>query len=366
MRRFCPKCGSEGQSLIHGLCETCFWEDALDAFPRLILLTMCSSCFCHLQGKRWVRRREGADEEKVIEGAKEELLKTADLTEGVEIRDIDGRITEWFKSGLPKTVELEAEVQEKSSGLSRKAKTLVSIDYRLCHDCYCVASGKYDALVQIRADGRKLDSEDRKILKTIFERFYRRTEGRGRSDVTDVKDNEGGVDVKFMTMNMARMFVREFSDTTGASLFESARVMGRSTGGTHYRTTIAVKLPIFRVGELIEGEGTLYQIVGYHRGRAVVEALKERGRKRSLSRDQLDASHRVGFNEYKRVRLDSKTKVAGTFFDLEEKRFFELPSGIVPRNMNEGDVGIMITIDGKENIFKTGEKSYQKSEGQLQ
>jgi nonsense-mediated mRNA decay protein 3 len=320
-----------------------------------------------LQGKRWVRRREKTDEEKVIEGAKEELLKTLDLTEGVEIRDIDGRITEWFKSGLSKTVELESYIQEKSSGLSRKAKTLVSIEYRLCYDCYCVASGKYDALVQIRADGRKLDIEDRKILKTIFERFYRRTEGRGRSDITDVKDHEGGVDVKFLTMNMARMFVRELSDTTGASLYESARVMGveRSTGGAHYRTTIAAKLPIFRVGELIEGEGTLYQIMGYHRGRAVVEALKERGRKRSLSRDQLNASRRVGFNEYKRVRLDSKTRVAGTFFDLEEKRFFELPPGIVPHNMNEGDVGIMITINGKENIFKTGEKSYQKSEDQL-
>lgn len=365
MRRFCPKCGSEGQSLINGLCEVCFWEDALDDFPRLILLTMCSSCFCHLQGKRWVRRREAADEEKVIEGAKEELLKISDLGESLEIRHVDGKITEWFKSGLPKTVELEAEVTEKSSGLSRKKKTYVSIEYRLCHDCYCVASGKYDALVQIRAAGRKLDSEDRKILETIFERFYRRAEGRGRSDVTDVKDHEGGVDVKFLSMNMARMFVRELSDATGATPFESARIMGaeRSTGGTHYRTTIAVKLPIFRVGELIEGEGTLYQIMGYHRGRAVVEALKERGRKRSLSRDQLDASRRVGFNEYKRVRLDSKTKVVSSFFDLEEKRFIELPSGIVPRNMNEGDVGIMITIDGKENIFKTGEKSYQKSEG---
>lgn len=360
MRRFCPKCGSEGQSMIHELCESCFWKDALDDFPRLILLTMCSSCFCHLQGKRWVRRREGADEEKVIEGAKEELFKTLDLAESLEIHGVDGRITEWFKSGLPKTVELEAEVLEKSSGLSRKAKTLVSIEYRLCHDCYCVASGKYDALVQIRADGRKLDSEDRKILERIFERFYKRTEGRGRSDITDVKDHEGGVDVKFLTMNMARMFVRELSDATGATLFKSARVMGaeRSTGGPHYRTTTAVKLPIFRVGELIEGEGTLYQIMGYHRGRAVVEALKERGRKRSLSRDQLDASRRVDFDEYKRVRLDSKTKAAATFFDLEEKRFFELPSGIVPYNMNEGDVGIMIIINGKENIFKTGEKSY--------
>jgi nonsense-mediated mRNA decay protein 3 len=353
--------------LIHGLCEACFWEDALDDFPRLILLTMCSSCFCHLQGKRWVRRKGDANEEKVIEGAKEELLKTSDLAENLEIRDVNGSITEWFKSGRPKTVELEAEVQEKSSGLSRKAKTSVNIEYRLCHDCYCVASGKYDTLVQIRADGRKLDGEDKKILETIFERFYRRTEGRGRSDVTDVKDHEGGVDVKFLTMNMARMFVRELSDATGATLFESARIMGldRSTGGTHYRTTIAVKLPIFRAGELIEGEGTLYQIMGYHRGRAVVEALKERGRKRSLSRDQLDASRRVDFSEYKRVRLDSKTKVVGTFFDLEEKKFFELPSGIVPRDMNEGDVGIMVTIDGKENIFKTGEKSYQKNEGQL-
>ncbi|MBM5804728.1 MAG: hypothetical protein FJZ49_01425 [Candidatus Verstraetearchaeota archaeon] len=354
MGRFCPKCGSEGHKFVHGLCERCFWDDSLEDFPKEFKVPMCNSCFSYLQGKRWMRKREDTPEERVIEGAKVELMRSAELPEGVEFGEIEGEVTERAKSGLPKTVLLTSTLIEEESGISTKVKSLGSMDYRLCQDCYNVASGKYDAVVQIRAEGRRLDAEDGRAVERVFENFYRRTEGRGRPEVSEVKEHEGGIDVKFVTLNMARMFVRELAETTGASVVESAKIMGadKRTGSGHYRTTIATKMPSLRVGELIEVDGKVFQISGHHRGRFVVKDFLGGGRKRTLSDSQLATSRRIRMDECRRVRLEAKTTRFGTFLDLEEKRFLDLPIEFVPKDMVEGDVGVLICVNGNEVVYK--------------
>ena len=356
MGRFCPKCGSEGQRFVHGLCESCFWGDPLEDFPKEFKVPMCNSCFSYLQGKRWVRKREGTPEERAVEGAKVELMRSTDLPEGVEFGEIEGEVTERTKADLPKTVLLTATLTEKESGISTKVRSLGSMDYRLCQDCYHVASGKYDAVVQIRAEERRLDDEDKRTVEKVFENFYRRTEGRGRPEVSEVKEHEGGIDVKFITLNMARMFVRELVETTGASVVESAKIMGldKRTGGGHYRTTIATKMPSLRVGELIGLDGKVFQIAGHHRGRFVVKDLSERGGKRALSDSKLAAARRIRMDEYRRVRLEAKTTRFGTFLDLADKKFFDLPIEFVPKDMVEGDVGVLICVNGNEIVYKLG------------
>lgn len=351
---FCPKCGAEGRKLVHGLCESCFWDEPLESIPKEFKVPMCNSCFSYLQGKRWIRRKEGTPEERAIEGAKVELVRSVDLPEGVEFGEIEGEVTERTKSGLPKTVLLTAILTEKDSGISTKVRSLGSVDYRLCGDCYHVASGKYDAVVQIRAEGRRLDAEDRRAVEKVFENFYRRLEGRGRPEVSEVKEHEGGIDVKFITLNGARMFVRELTETTGASVVESAKVVGvdRRTGGGHYRTTIATKMPSLRVGERIEVDGKVFQISGHHRGRFVVKDLLGGGWKRTLSDSRLATARRIGMDECRRVRLEAKTTRFGTFLDLAEKRFFDLPIEFVPKDMVEGDVGVLICVNGNEVVYK--------------
>jgi nonsense-mediated mRNA decay protein 3 len=355
MVRFCPKCGSERHKLVHGLCESCFWEEPLKGFPKEFKFPMCSSCFSYMRGKRWMRIREGTLDERAIEGAKEEFMRSADLPKSIEFGETKGEVTQRTKSGLPSTVLLTAKLTEKESGVSTKVRSLGKMDYRLCKDCSYAASGKYEAVVQIRVEGRRLDDEDKREVERVFENFYRRTKGRGKPEVSEVKEHEGGIDVKFITLNAARMFVKELNNITGASVEENAKIIGvdKRTGGRHYRTTIATKMPSLRIGELIELEGRFFQTVGYHRGRLVVKDLSKKGGRRSLSDNQLAMAKRLRSDEYRRVRLEAKTRF-GTFLDLEEKKFFDLPIEFIPKDMAEGDVGVLICVDGNEVVYKLG------------
>jgi nonsense-mediated mRNA decay protein 3 len=352
-------CGSEGQNLIDNLCEPCFWRERLDKFPKEFKLVLCNYCFSQLHGKRWQRRIEKSTEDRIIESASQELQSIAELPKGLELVGISGHIAGHTRSGLPKVVELEAEIVDKESRSSSKVKSLAIIDYRLCNECYCLSSGKYDALIQIRGEGRDLDEDDRRLVEKSIEKSYSYTESRGRSDISEIKENEGGIDIKFMTLNVARSFVREFSGASGASVTESAKIVGidRRTGGQHFKTTIAIKIPSIKAGELLGVEGEVYQAQGYHRGRLVVRSVGEPGKSWSLSLAQLGNVRRIKADEIKRVRLESKSDSFGTFLDLDDMKFLELPRSLIPENMDENNLGLLVTLDGKEKVYRTSKGS---------
>jgi len=354
MSKFCPVCGAQGQKLVGALCEKCFWEDVLEDFPGEFKLTVCSVCFCYLQGKRWVRRRESTNEDKVIESAKQEFLRSLKLPEGVKLDGMRGSVVETAKSGLPSVVELEITLLYCDS--MKEVKSRGGVEFRQCYDCSCLSSGKYEALVQVRAEDRKLDNEDRILVERALDNFFKWTEDRGRSDISEIKDKEGGLDIKFLSANMAKLFTKELSSFTGADVVESARIMGidKSTGGQHFRTTISIKMPKVRVGELLESGGIILRVAGYHRGRTVVENLAEPGRKRALSESQEANSRKIRFEDVRMVRLESKSGSFGTFLDTTDKKFFELPSELIPADMSPGETGMLITVGGRYRLYKKG------------
>jgi nonsense-mediated mRNA decay protein 3 len=355
MRRFCPKCGSEKGEFVGSLCVPCFWEGVLENLPKELDLTICRYCHSYLHGKRWVQRPDVKGEERIIEGAAAEAEKQLELPEGVEIEGISGAISGRSEDGDPSNVELTVSLMDIASGQKREVKLIVLIGHQLCHNCYCAATGKYDAIVQVRAEGRRLDTLDKDTVEGVIKGFSVRSEERGKAEISQVKENEGGIDIKFTDLNPARMFVKELASITGADIVESARIVGldKRTGGRTYRTTLAVKLPKLRVGDMLEMNENIFRVSSFHRGRAVVESLSEPGPLRSASQAQLEGSKRISGEDVKRVRMESNTEQFSTFLDLEGKSFFELPAKMVPHRMQPGDHGLLINMDGKEYLVKT-------------
>lgn len=356
MRRFCPRCGSEKGEYIGSLCEGCYWEGVLKDLPSELIVTICRYCYRHLHGKRWVQRTDRRGEERIIEAAATEARMGIELPAGARIRCIKGNILTRSEDGEPTAVELVVELEETGGGHRREVRIPVAVSHQLCHDCYCASTGKYDAIVQVRAEGRKLDAQDMDAVDEVLGGFSVRAEERGKAEISQVKENEGGIDVKFTDLNPARMFAKELAATTGADVVESARIVGvdRRTGGRTYRTTIAVKLPELRVGDIIEMNRRVFRVSSFHRGRAVIEPLSEAGPQRSLSHSQLEGAMRVKGEDVRRVRMESVTEQFGTFLDLDGKRFFELPASAIPPSMQPGQSGLLITVGGREYLVKGG------------
>lgn len=352
MGRFCARCGAEEAQYIHGMCSKCFWEDPSWKIPEEIRIFYCKVCNSHMQGKRWFKKRAKLLREDMEETAMTELLRQSELPEGVTMSYVRAEVTRENEEGLPKLLSLKVGLQEGICGTSKEVPSIAKVSYMECNLCDGATRGAYEATVQVRGEGRELDKEDRKAVEAAFKEVNRRTADRGRQEVTEIKEAIGGLDIKFVSLNTARIFSRWLSDFYGASVSESPKLIGvsKDTGGRAYRNTVSARLPAARAGSIVELDGKVYRITGFDRGMAIVEDLVE-GRSGRVLRRDMDMAKLVKDDEIRRVRLDSKAPGCGIFYDVKGNRFFEALSGAFQNSMQEGDSGFMVTIGGLDRIF---------------
>lgn len=355
MGRFCARCGSGSGEYIHGLCGSCYWKEIEMRLPSDLVVTMCPECRSHLQGKRWVRLGEIGDEDwKAIVAAESELERKKWIPEQVTIDTTSGDVLERDDKGLPKTVLLHITLKEKEKANRHNTSLLASIEYSDCNTCTRLARKEHEAVVQIRVAERAFDHEDQLGLEEAISSFSKKAFKRQRGEIVEIKEKEGGYDIKFATLTTARIFAKRLHEELGARVQESPKLVGvdRRTGGRVYKNTISAKIPKYRAGEFVSFRGNIYRIIGYDRGRMVVEDL-DGGRHKALGENDSDEVEGLVENQIKRIRLDGRTGGHADLFDLEETRFIEVPSDVVPPEMKIGEEGLLVNIAGKEKVVRT-------------
>lgn len=353
MGRFCARCGAEEEHYIHGMCTKCFWDDPTWKMPEEIRIFYCKVCQSHMQGKRWFKKRAKLLREDMEETAMTELLRQSELPESVTLSYVKAEVAKENEDGLPKLLSLKVGLQEGVCGTSKEVSAVAKVSYMECNLCDGATRGAYEATVQVRGEGRELDKEDHKAVEAAFKEVNRRTADRGRQEVTEIKEAVGGLDIKFVSLNSARIFSRWLSDFYGASVSESPKLIGvsKDTGGRAYRNTVSARLPAARAGSIVELDGRAYRITGFDRGYIIEEDLEE-GKSGRVLRREMEMAKLIKDEEIRQVRLDSKAPGCGTFYDLKENRFFEALSGAYPNAMQEGDSGFMIAVAGTDRIFQ--------------
>jgi len=358
--RFCARCGAEEARYIHGLCSRCFWEDPEIKVPPEVRLFYCRVCRSHMQGKRWFRMKSKLLREDMEDAAMTEVARLAELPEGVSISYVRAEVLKEDEEGLPKRLSLKVGLEEAACGTTKEVESLAKVSYMECSACDGATRGAYEATVQGRGEGREVAAEGR---RAAFREVDRRTAGRGRQEVTEIKEAGGGYDIKFVSLNSARIFSRWLSEFFGAAVSESPKLIGvsKDTGGRAYRNTVSARLPAARAGTLIEYGGRAFRISGFDRGMAIVEGLDD-GKSRHLLKREVEGIRIIRDDEVRPVRLASRSPGCGAFYDARENRFFEALSDAFPKEMREGEAGIMISIGGDERIFVDANKKRAKDE----
>ncbi len=322
--------------------------------PSDISVTMCPECRSHLQGKKWVERDEIADNDcKAVAAAETELLRQKKLHGGVTLEWASGEVIERDASGRPKAIMLNLRLKEKSTGIEHKTAVLVSIEYSTCSTCKKYARKEHEAVVQIRANERPLDNEDQKHVERVINEICKRGPDRNRGGIVEIKEKEGGYDVKFASLSAARVFAKRLHEDYGAAVQESPKIVGidRRSGGRVYKNTISIKLPRLRAGDLVSLRNNVYLLTGFDRGRAIVKDMRSGGR-RTLGVDEYIALEKISEDHVRRVRLDGRTSSHADFYDLNKSSFIEIPPEMIPPEMKIGEEGLLIRHEGKENVYR--------------
>ncbi|HDM35925.1 MAG TPA: hypothetical protein ENG09_01535 [Candidatus Syntrophoarchaeum butanivorans] len=254
--RPCPRCGRETRRLIDGLCEDCFIEGftAIEAPPR-VEMRVCPRCGAYYRQGRWVEGELGPGiTDEVIRGTRiSEFLEEAEIT-------VECEATPLSRGAVPALLKVRGEVFGRV--FEEVCEIRVRISREICRRCSRIAGGYYEAILQIRAEGRTPSPEE---VESCLEIIDDRIEHHG-SFVTRLQEVKKGVDVYIGAKSAAQDSGREIIRRFGGEIITSPKLVGRRGGKDIYRLTVLVRLPRFVAGDIVNFRGRYVLLTSISRG----------------------------------------------------------------------------------------------------
>ncbi len=129
-----------------------------------------------------------------------------------------------------------------------------------CEKCSRQAGGYYEAILQIRADKRKLMQEEIDRIMDIVENAIDREKDNPKAFVSKIETRKEGIDIFLGDKSLGQKLSRIISRETGAETKESSKIAGRDDGRDFYRFTYLLRLPEFFEGDIVK-DGDMIAVV---------------------------------------------------------------------------------------------------------
>lgn len=233
--KFCPKCGTQTDELFDSLCEDCFKREIKLIKPTGISVSICRTCGCYFKGN------ERTSIEAVVEATiRKEIWKKYGCDSEVEIKEI--------KTGDKRAhVVLIAKAELRGLQLTENGELEVVLKRESCERCNRIAGGYYAGIVQIRADDRIPTDDELAIAEKVAHSSL--IEPDFISKEVLLKE---GLDIYVSSMECGRMISNAIVRRFGGSYSKSQKLYGRKDGRSVYRISFSVRMPGFRVGDVLE------------------------------------------------------------------------------------------------------------------
>ena len=236
---FCVVCGRTRVVLVDGLCPDCAAQRVpLVRAPSRARVTVCPSCGARKVGAHW----EGSDRSLELSGSDLDPLLL--LHPGVGLRSV-----RWDPIG---TNALEhrfrgiARVRFRGVERAIEIPLTVKVDHHTCPECSRRSGHYYTAVLQLRAslDGpREKAAPMRARLERSWTKLLHEARREWRKAISWREARPEGWDYFLTDTLAARALARLARQRLGATIKESATLVGRKEGTDVYRVTFSLRLP---------------------------------------------------------------------------------------------------------------------------
>ncbi|WP_424358684.1 60S ribosomal export protein NMD3 [Methanocella sp. MCL-LM] len=247
---FCPRCGKETEA--EGLCNACFADKyVVFQVPQTLDVKLCAKCPSYKIGELWIETNIDNYEDL----AKKAAVKTVRTALSVSKEVEQPQITVVPEFTGPYMLVIHVTVTGAIEG--RPVSTSADIEGRVrketCDICSRMAGGYYEAVIQVRAEGRlPTKPEIDRCLKIIENVFVRSAKAGDRlAFITDIFPLSEGADLYVGSTACARQASRTIVDEFGGALIESPKLVGAVGGKGVYRVTFSVRLPEIVAGDIV-------------------------------------------------------------------------------------------------------------------
>ena len=288
MQAICPRCGQPTED---GLCPQCLQETTeLVSCPNQVDVVICSACGSQQINGKWqlpgtlplqdLAAQAAADaiwiHKEMIQPEIDVVLKVAGATRYLARIEVRGSF-----GGREALVQCEIPVRIKKVA---------------CERCSRMAGKYFESTVQLRGSSERAINqreieESKKMARDMADSAYRG--GDQLSFIQEMKEVKGGLDIILGSTQLGRRMAKAFVERFGGRLLETAKLVGRKDNRDVYRTTLLVRFPRLKRGDIVSSRGVLSVVSGFDGKTTQITSLPE-GRRSSMSQEISETARILG------------------------------------------------------------------------
>ncbi len=260
----CVDCGDEVPKTIQGSCPKCFVASApLLSTPDVLDVELCAHCDARRVGKKWLDAPKEADHQWLREDAVRECV-------GVHARVQDPYFQMDESAQDDKHFEITVLMEGSVEGVDVEDTATLLVRQRrgVCDRCSRMMGNYFAAIIQLRATERDTTPEELERAHGLVSDELDRQQDAGNrfAFLTKGGPMHGGWDYYIGDIEAARQVSRILKQQLGASVQETAKLVGRREGDDVYRVTFLVRIRLFSPGDFGLWNDTPVQVVGISKG----------------------------------------------------------------------------------------------------
>lgn len=316
IRGICYRCGAEDE-LIDGLCPICYaQEHPLIEVPDRVEVEVCHLCGSYKRKIWQTPKSEEAFEilNEIAYYATKDAIKKKSVTVDVEIYPEITQLPGGKRSKLIIPVHIVAKGRLPGEKEDRVYEKDIEVHLKMvqCPRCSRFMSNYYEATLQVRAMNRYLTEEEREELDNfVREELVKRLKKDRMAFISKFIPQKEGLDYQLGSVGAARNIAQRIKERYGGKITETATLVGvdRDSGKELYRVTVSVRIPEYKVGDVVEYKNKHYVVSAITENKVYMKSI-------DYKREKIGLPWHIAEKETKMAKkkdeLDTATVIATT------------------------------------------------------
>ena len=192
---------------------------------------------------------------------------------------------------------------------------LLQTSNAVCTPCTRKDGDYFEATVQLRSAGRKLNEEELSKLRETLDDLIHSMETNPMFFISKEGPVTGGWDLQLGSKSLARNWGRRLTKSFGGSVKESSTVGGVKDGVEVSRLTLSYRKPAYSIGDIIMLRKLLWIVDGWKKEGPILRRIDRFERTGVTWRDMESSSVICSLSEQKTVQILNRDSSAAEFMD---------------------------------------------------
>ena len=192
---------------------------------------------------------------------------------------------------------------------------LLQTSNAVCTPCTRKDGDYFEATVQLRSAGRKLNEEELSSLRSTLDELLQSMEPNPMFFVSKEGPVTGGWDLQLGSKSLARTWGRKLTRSFGGSVKESSTVVGVNEGVEVTRLTLSYRKPAYSIGDVVRFKKTLWVVDSWQKDGPILRKVERFERSGATWRDMESSSVVCARAEQSTVNVLNRDSSAAEFMD---------------------------------------------------